>query len=181
MAFTMKGTRTKPNFSAEGLARKDKAALSMGYIEFPLLVRLRFNNMKTENDGLWLDFGPSIGFLLYQKTVQRHHVSTPAGTSSWEMCGTTILTSIGLSFLFLRGLLMFSNDTMAYHFASAIRHCQLAFLNMKLQVESSRNTTIPRFIWYIPFSFEHLRLFKTPLWRCVLTPHTIPHHHSSFN
>lgn len=95
-----------------------------------------------------------------------------------EMCGTTILTSIGLSFLFLRGLLTFSNDTMAYHFASAIRYCQLALLNMKSRVASSRNTTIPRFIWYIPFSFEHLRLFKTPLWRCVLTPTyhtTIPH------
>ena len=81
-----------------------------------------------------------------------------------EMCGTTILTSIGLSFLFFRGLLTFSNDTMAYHFASAIRYCQLVLLNMKLQVESSRNTTIPRFIWYIPFSFEHLRLFKMSLW-----------------
>ena len=48
----------------------DKYSLSFGYIEFPLLVRLRFNSPKTSNDGLWLDIGPSVGFLLYQRTVQ---------------------------------------------------------------------------------------------------------------
>lgn len=81
--FTMKGTRTKPNFGVEGLARIDKHSASLGYIEVPLLLRFRFNSIKTDNDGAWLDFGPSIGFLLYQRTVQRYHVSTPAGTSSW--------------------------------------------------------------------------------------------------
>ena len=70
MNFTMKGTRTKPNFGAEGHYRRDKYSLSFGYIEFPLLVRLRFNSPKTSNDGLWLDIGPSVGFLLYQRTVQ---------------------------------------------------------------------------------------------------------------
>ena len=70
MNFTMKGTRTKPNFGAEGHYRRDKYSLSLGYIEFPLLVRLRFNSPKTSNDGLWLDIGPSVGFLLYQRTVQ---------------------------------------------------------------------------------------------------------------
>lgn len=84
MNFTMKGTRSKPNFGVKGLARKGKHSTSLGYIEFPLLLRFRFNSIKTDNDGVWLDFGPSIGFLLYQRTVQRHHISTPAGTSSWS-------------------------------------------------------------------------------------------------
>ena len=104
MAFTMKGTRTKPNFHAEGLARKDKAALTLGYLEFPLTVRLRFNNMKTENDGVWLDFGPSIGFLLYQKTVQRHHVSSPAGTSSWGDVWDDYFDLSRFEFSFLAGI-----------------------------------------------------------------------------
>ncbi|MBR6130283.1 MAG: PorT family protein [Bacteroidales bacterium] len=83
MNFTIKGTRSKPNFGVKGLARKDKHSTSLGYIEFPLLLRFRFNSIKTDNDGVWLDLGPSIGFLLYQRTVQRHHISTPAGTGSW--------------------------------------------------------------------------------------------------
>ena len=37
------------------------------------------------------------------------------------MCGTTIMASIGLSFLFLREFLTFSNVIMAYHFDTAIR------------------------------------------------------------
>ena len=82
MNFTMKGTRSKPNFGVKGLARKDKHSTSLGYIEFPLLLRFRFNSIKTDNDGVWLDFGPAIGFLLYQRTVLRYHVGTPAGTAS---------------------------------------------------------------------------------------------------
>ncbi len=83
MNFTMKGTRSKPNFGVEGLAHRDKHSTSLGYIEIPLLLRFRFNSIKTDNDGVWLDFGPSIGFLLYQRTVQRYHISAPTGTSSW--------------------------------------------------------------------------------------------------
>ena len=37
MNFTMKGTRSKPNFGVKGLARKDKHSTSLGYIEFPLI------------------------------------------------------------------------------------------------------------------------------------------------
>ena len=83
MNFTMKGTRTKPKFSAIGYERKDKFVVSLGYIEFPILVRLRFNSIKTDNDGLWLDFGPTIGFLLYQQTHFHSHVNTGAGTGGY--------------------------------------------------------------------------------------------------
>lgn len=104
MNFTMKGTRSKPNFGVNGLARKDKHSTSLGYIEFPLLLRFRFNSIKTDNDGVWLDCGPSIGFLLYQRTVQRHHISTPAGTSSF---GDVWVDFYGLNrfeFSFLAGI-----------------------------------------------------------------------------
>lgn len=104
MAFTMKGTRTKPNFSAEGLARKDKVALSMGYIEFPLMVRLRFNNMKTENDGVWLDFGPSIGFLLYKNTIIHTHHTTGSGTGSYGLTSDDRLDFRKFDFSFMAGL-----------------------------------------------------------------------------
>ena len=101
MAFTMKGTRTKPNFSG---TTYDRFRLTLGYIEFPVLVRLRFNSMKADNDGFWLDFGPSIGFLLYQKTIQRHHVSTPAGTSSWGDVWDDYFDLSRFEFSFLAGI-----------------------------------------------------------------------------
>ena len=83
--FAMKGTRTKPNFYATGLARKDKYALSLGYIDIPIFLRMRFNDTKKSNDGLWFDFGPCFSFFLYQRTVARTHRSTQLGTGSYGM------------------------------------------------------------------------------------------------
>ncbi len=70
------------------------------------------------------------------------------------MCGTTIMASIGLSFLFLQVLLTFSNVTTACHSASAIPSSRLASLNKKSPPESSRNTTTPRSILCTRFSFD---------------------------
>ena len=70
------------------------------------------------------------------------------------MCGTTIMTSIGLSFLFLRVLLTFSNVTTACHSASATPSSRLASPNKKSPPESSRNTTTPRSILCTRFSFD---------------------------
>ena len=86
MAFTMKGTRTKPNFSG---TTYDRFRLTLGYIEFPVLVRLRFNSMKADNDGFWLDFGPTIGFLLYsdgdlQYTVHQSQGTAHLGYNWWD-------------------------------------------------------------------------------------------------
>lgn len=104
MDFTMKGTRTKPNFGAKGLSRRDKQSTSLGYIEIPLLLRFRFNSIETDNDGVWLDFGPSISFLLYQKTVQRYHVGTSAGTSSLGNVSSDYYDLHLFEFSFLAGL-----------------------------------------------------------------------------
>ena len=70
------------------------------------------------------------------------------------MCGTTFITSIGLSFPFLRELLTFSNVITTCHLGTAIRFFLLALLNMKLRVASSRNTTTPLSILCIRFSFD---------------------------
>ena len=70
------------------------------------------------------------------------------------MCGTTIMTSIGLSFLFLQAFLTSSNVTTAYHSASAIPSSRLASPNKKSPPESSRNTTTPRSILCTRFSFD---------------------------
>ena len=70
------------------------------------------------------------------------------------MYGTTFMASIGLSFLFLRVLLTFSNVTTACHSASVTPSSQLAPPNKKSPPESSRNTTTPRSILCTRFSFD---------------------------
>ena len=70
------------------------------------------------------------------------------------MCGTTIMTSIGLSFLFLQAFPTSSNVTTAYHSASATPSSRLAPPNKKSPPESSRNTTTPRSILCTRFSFD---------------------------
>ena len=70
------------------------------------------------------------------------------------MCGTTIMASIGLSFLFLRAFPTSSNVTTACHSASAIPSSRLASPNKKSPPESSRNTTTPRSILCTRFSFD---------------------------
>ena len=70
------------------------------------------------------------------------------------MCGTTIMASIGLSFLFLRAFPTFSNVTTACHSASATPSSRLVPPNKKSPPESSRNTTTPRSILCTRFSFN---------------------------
>ena len=70
------------------------------------------------------------------------------------MCGTTIMASIGLSFLFLQAFPTSSNVTTAYHSASATLSSRLAPPNKKSPPESSRNTTTPRSILCTRFSFD---------------------------
>lgn len=104
MNFSMKGTRTKPDFQATGLARKDKVSLSLGYIEFPILLRLRFNSLKANNEGLWLDFGPTIGFMLYQNHVVHQHINTGSGTGSWGSTDDGVYNFTKYDFSLLGGL-----------------------------------------------------------------------------
>ncbi len=70
------------------------------------------------------------------------------------MCGTTIMASIGLSFLFLRAFPTSSNVTTACHSVSATPSSRLAPPNKKSPPESSRNTTTPRSILCTRFSFD---------------------------
>lgn len=69
--FTTKGTRTMPHFHDSGINRLENYILHLGYLEIPILARLRFNNISLYDDGLWLDFGPAIGILLDQREMYR--------------------------------------------------------------------------------------------------------------
>ncbi len=70
------------------------------------------------------------------------------------MCGTTIMASIGLSFLFLRAFPTSSNVTTACRSVSAIPSSRLASPNKKSPPESSRNTTTPRSILCTRSNFD---------------------------
>ncbi len=70
------------------------------------------------------------------------------------MCGTTIMASIGLSFLFLRAFPTSSNVTTACRSVSATPSSRLAPPNKKSPPESSRNTTTPHSILCTRFSFD---------------------------
>ena len=76
----------------------------------------------------------------------------------WAMCVTTIMTSIGLSFLFLQAFPTSSNVTTACHSASAIPSSRLASPNKKSPPESSRNTTTPRSILCTRSNFDSAAL-----------------------
>ena len=100
------------------------------------------------------------------------------------MCGTTIMTSIGLSFLFLRAFPTSSNVTTACRSVSATPSSRLAPPNKKSPPESSRNTTTPRSILCTRFSFDPTLLrarehgagcCRDVPWRVSTTPNVNPY------